>query len=136
MLPVSVRQCPVDHDILTARNRAGTPAGMAIFKIFRTDEWQAFRTKGQSEGSPDDLRDGFIHMSTAEQVLGTLSRHFGGEDGLWLLEIDESGLGADLRWEVSRVGASFPHLYRPLAATDIARAEAIRPDAPLPFGLS
>ena len=91
---------------------------MLAYKIFRRDEYQDFLRAGQSSGAPVDVQDGYIHLSTAAQLAGTLSKHFAGEDGLTLLAIDTAALG-DLRWEPSRGGALFPHLYRNLTAQDI-----------------
>ncbi|PZU46877.1 MAG: DUF952 domain-containing protein [Sphingomonas sp.] len=97
---------------------------MAVFKIFRAGEWAAFELRGRFDGSADDLRDGFIHLSTAEQLDGTLARHFSGESGLVVAEMDVTDDPA-LRWEASRGGALFPHLYRPLTLADVVgRAEA------------
>lgn len=93
---------------------------MAIFKIFRAAEWAAFEAAGVFAGSADDLRDGFLHLSTDEQLEGTLARHFTGEAGLVVAEVDVAG-DADLRWEVSRGGARFPHLYRALRRADVVR---------------
>jgi uncharacterized protein (DUF952 family) len=62
-------------------------------------------------GSPDDLRDGFIHFSTAEQTPGTFEKYFAGETGLVLVSVDTRALGSALKWEPSRGGALFPHLY-------------------------
>ena len=97
---------------------------MAVFKIFRAAEWAAFEMQGVFEGSADDLKDGFLHLSTAEQLDGTLAKHFKGESGLVVAEVD---VGDDpaLRWEPSRGSAPFPHLYRPLTLADVVgRAEA------------
>ncbi|SFQ96503.1 DUF952 domain-containing protein [Poseidonocella sedimentorum] len=93
---------------------------MLIYKIFRGDEEAAFARAGETRGAPVDLADGYIHISTAEQVQGTLDKHFAGEDGLWLLALDSDALGPELRWEPSRGGALFPHLYRVLRADDVA----------------
>jgi uncharacterized protein (DUF952 family) len=92
---------------------------MAIFKILRADEWAAFEADGMFAGSADDLRDGFIHLSTDDQLVGTLARHFAGEAGLVVVRV---AVEADpmLRWETSRGGALFPHLYRPLVRGDVA----------------
>ena len=86
----------------------------AVYKILTADQWAAMQAAGRFEGSADDLRDGFIHLSAKEQVAGTLARHFAGQEGLMLLEIDPSLLGDALKWEPSRGGALFPHLYAPL----------------------
>jgi uncharacterized protein (DUF952 family) len=89
-----------------------------VFKILRIEEWEAAQERGVFSGSEVDLRDGFIHLSTLEQLEGTLARHFAGEAGLKLLEIPADAVRADLKWEPSRGGALFPHLYvdLPLAA--------------------
>lgn len=91
---------------------------MAVFKIFRSGEWASFQEDGVFLGSADDLRDGFIHLSDGEQVAGTLARHFAGESGLVLAEVNVEG-DAALRWEVSRGGARFPHLFRALRLDDV-----------------
>jgi len=93
---------------------------MLIFKIFRTSEWEDLKTKGETLGAPIDLADGFIHFSTASQAAETAAKHFAGIDGLWLAAVDTANLGAALKWEVSRGGAEFPHLYATLKTTDIA----------------
>ena len=92
---------------------------MSVFKILRQDEWDALREAGQTLGAPIDLQDGYVHLSNAEQVVETAAKHFAGEDGLWLLAVDEEALGEDLRWETSRGGALFPHLYRELRMDDV-----------------
>lgn len=109
---------------------------MSVYKIFRHEEWQALQDEGRTAGSPHDQRDGYIHLSTASQVHGVLLQHFRGEEGLWLLEIEEAVLGPDLRWEAARDGEKFPHLYRSLEIGDVERAEQILPGRPLPFGLN
>jgi uncharacterized protein (DUF952 family) len=94
---------------------------MLIYKILRPLEWTQAQADGVYSGSPDDLRDGFIHFSTAEQVKGTLERHFAGERDLVVLEIDSAVLGDELKWEASRGGALFPHLYGELPLTAVLR---------------
>jgi uncharacterized protein (DUF952 family) len=101
---------------------------MLIYKIFRRSEWDAFRAAGRSAGAPVDLDDGFIHLSTAEQVTGTAERHFAGESDLVLVALDAGRLGPALRWEPSRGGALFPHLYRDL------RLDEVVWDKSLPLG--
>ena len=93
---------------------------MMVFKIFRRAEWDALCAAGHSDGAPVDREDGFIHLSTAAQVVETAARHFAGESDLVLVALDTAGLGADLRWEPSRGGQLFPHLYRPLRRDDVA----------------
>ena len=92
---------------------------MLIYKVFRAGERAVLAADGATAGAPVDLADGFIHFSTADQLAGTLAKHFAGEDGLTLLAVEADTLGADLRWEPSRDGALFPHLYRSLRASDI-----------------
>ncbi|OZA07434.1 MAG: hypothetical protein B7Y02_13940 [Rhodobacterales bacterium 17-64-5] len=92
---------------------------MLIYKVFRRPEWTAFRDAGQTLGAPIDLTDGYIHFSTAPQVAETVARHFAGESDLVLLALDSTRLGPALKWEPSRGGALFPHLYRPLLAADV-----------------
>ena len=84
---------------------------MLLYKVLRASEWQEAQTQGVFMGSADDLRDGFIHLSSHEQLAGTLARHFAGETGLVVLEIAAHRLAANLKWEPSRDGALFPHLY-------------------------
>ncbi|MCG6885303.1 MAG: DUF952 domain-containing protein [Silicimonas sp.] len=91
-----------------------------IYKIFRLAEYTDFVRSGETLGAPVDIADGYIHFSTVEQVEVTASKHFAGEDGLKLLGVDSEALGDDLRWEVSRGGALFPHLYRVLRAEDVS----------------
>ncbi|WP_339109426.1 DUF952 domain-containing protein [Thioclava sp. GXIMD4216] len=92
---------------------------MLIYKIFRPAEWQALQAQGTTSGAPVDLADGFIHFSTAEQMRETAAKHFAGAGDLVLASVDADALGAALRWEVSRGGALFPHLYRALALHEV-----------------
>lgn len=103
---------------------------MPIYKIFRRPEWDAFRAAGQTAGAPVDLADGFIHFSTAAQVAETAAKHFTTESNLVLVALDPERLGAALKWEPSRGGALFPHLYRTLQLDEILW------DKSLPLGAS
>ncbi len=85
---------------------------MLIYKIFRRAEWNAFRDAGETAGAPIDLADGFIHFSTATQVVETAAKHFAEVSDLVLVAVEADALAADLKWEPSRGGALFPHLYR------------------------
>ena len=91
---------------------------MLIYKILRAGEWAALREKGETTGAPIDVTDGYIHFSSAEQVAETAAKYFAGEDGLLLLAYEADALDG-LKWEVSRGGALFPHLYGPLRFSDI-----------------
>lgn len=75
---------------------------------------------GETPGAPIDVADGFVHFSTAEQTPETLARHFAGQRDLVLLACEAEAMGDALKWEVSRGGALFPHLYRPLRLSDVA----------------
>jgi uncharacterized protein (DUF952 family) len=89
-----------------------------VFKLVDRASWQAAAPSGSFDGSPVDVRDGFIHFSTAEQVRETAARHFAGQSDLLLVAVAADSLGDALKWEPSRGGALFPHLYAalPLAA--------------------
>ena len=90
-----------------------------IFKLCRASEWAEAERAGTFLGSPVDLRDGYIHFSTAEQVVATAALHFAGVGDLRLVAVDADTLGAALRWEPSRGGALFPHLYGELAVAGV-----------------
>lgn len=82
-----------------------------IYKIVPRALWRAAEAKGSFEGAPVDLADGFIHFSTGPQVRDTADKHFAGQADLLLVAVDAEKLGEPLKWEVSRGGALFPHLY-------------------------
>jgi uncharacterized protein (DUF952 family) len=98
-----------------------------IYKICPLTDWDVAQRDGFYRGSPDDLRDGFIHFSARHQLRGTAAKHFRDKEGLVLITVDALSLGAALRWETSRGGDLFPHLYGPLP---IAAARAVT-DLPL-----
>ena len=100
---------------------------MLIYKIFRADEWAELQALGASNGAPIDVADGFVHFSTAEQAAETAAKYFAGLEGLTLLACDTGAMGDDLKWEVSRGGALFPHLYRQIRMSDVVWSR------PLPF---
>jgi uncharacterized protein (DUF952 family) len=89
------------------------------FKIFTADQWAQFVSDGVFHGAPVDLADGYIHLSAAEQLQGTLDKHFAGQTGLVIAEIDLGALTDTLKWEVSRGGALFPHVYGVLNMTAV-----------------
>jgi uncharacterized protein (DUF952 family) len=97
-----------------------------VYKILSADAWEAARRAGRFEGAGIDLADGYIHLSTATQAPETARLYFAGRDGLVLLRIDADALGAALKWEPSRGGQLFPHLY---GALDPALVEAATPIA-------
>jgi uncharacterized protein (DUF952 family) len=98
---------------------------MMVYKILRDAEWKALRADGSTLGAPVDRDDGFVHFSTAAQVAETARRHFAGVEGLWLLAVDPAALTGDLRWEPSRGGEDFPHLYAPLRLDQVAWARPL-----------
>jgi uncharacterized protein (DUF952 family) len=95
----------------------------AVVKLLRADEWAAFQAAGSFAGSADDRRDGYIHMSTPDQVGATAAKWFADETGLMAVTFDADNLGTDLRWEPARGGSLFPHLYRPLRLAEVIRAD-------------
>ena len=99
-----------------------------VYKIVSIAAWRAAEAAGVFAGAPVDLADGFIHFSTAAQVAETAAKHFAGQMDLLLVAIDGATLGDALKWEPSRGGALFPHLYAPL---DPRAAVSVRP---LPLG--
>lgn len=101
---------------------------MLIYKILRADEWAALEAQGETSGAPVDVADGYIHFSTAAQATETAAKHFAGAEGLMLLAYDSEALGPALKWEPSRGGALFPHLYAPLPLAGLLWAK------PLPLG--
>lgn len=84
------------------------------FKIFTADQWAQFMADGVFVGAPVDLADGYIHLSAADQLQGTLDKHFAGQGGLIIAEVNLTMLGETVKWETSRGGALFPHIYGPL----------------------
>lgn len=99
-----------------------------VYKIATRAQWADAEAAGVFTGAPVDVEDGYIHFSTAEQAPETVARHFAGRDGLLLVAVDATALGEALRYETSRGGALFPHLY---ASLDLAHVVWVRP---LPLG--
>lgn len=110
-----------------------------VFHICRRVEWDAAAPHGCYLGSSEDAADGFIHFSTAAQVVASAAKHRAGQDELLLIECDPGALGFALRWERSRSGELFPHLYGPLPLAAVRRVAALPlgPDAHhvFPWGL-
>lgn len=82
-----------------------------IYKIVTSEQWQHAQKAGRFQGAPVDLKDGYIHLSTAAQVRETVAKHFAGQSGLLLLGVSAAALADNLRYEPSRGGQLFPHLY-------------------------
>ncbi len=98
---------------------------MRIYKVLRRSEHRSLLEHGMTKGSLDDQTDGFIHFSTATQLGETLSRHFAGETDLELVAVDADSLGEALKWEPSRGGQLFPHLYAELALDMVVQTQPI-----------
>lgn len=81
------------------------------YKVLTAHQWADFERERVFRGAPVDIADGYIHLSTAEQLEGTLAKHFAGQTGLMIAEVDLVCLGGAVRWEEARGGALFPHLY-------------------------
>jgi uncharacterized protein (DUF952 family) len=99
-----------------------------IYHMCPAEAWAAALAAGRYIGAEDDRRDGFLHFSTAGQIAESARRHRAGQAGLVLVAVDPARLGDRLRWEPSRDGALFPHLYGPLYPAEAASVE------PLPLG--
>lgn len=102
-----------------------------VYKLFRQSEWQEAMRSGIFAGSPDDRRDGFIHLSAAGQVRGTFEKYFAREVEPVLVAFDADRLGSALKWEASRGGVLFPHFYGTLdmsaaiATTQVRREDGV-----------
>lgn len=100
----------------------------ALFKICPAPLWRQAERAGVFHGSEVDRRDGYIHLSTSAQAVETAARHFSGQNDLLLVRVDSAKLGSRLKWEPSRGGRLFPHLYGDLDLTAVLKVE------PLPLG--
>ena len=96
-----------------------------IYHICRRDEWEVALEKGYYAGSSQDLEDGFIHFSTAKQVRNSAAKHRAGQAGLVLLTVDPNAVEDVLRWEPSRSGMLFPHVYGTLDVSSVLRTDPI-----------
>jgi uncharacterized protein (DUF952 family) len=131
---------PYAPSAVKAPRRPKSPRGplltMVVYKIVATEEWGEAKAAGVFEGASVDRADGFIHFSTAEQAPDTAAKWFAGRDDLTLAAVDADALGGDLRWEPSRGGALFPHLYAPLPMNAVvwSRPLPLGPDGRHDFG--
>lgn len=100
------------------------------YKVLTADQLAVLETDGVFAGAPIDLADGYIHLSTHAQLTETVDKHFAGQTGLWVAAIDLDALGPAVKWEESRGGQLFPHIYGdlPLSAV-LAYGELVRDDA-------
>lgn len=100
-----------------------------IYRIISESDWQAAQAAGAFTGTAHDLRDGFIHFSTARQAAETAAKHYAGKTDLLLLYVRDSDLSSPLKWEKSRNDDLFPHLYGPLPVAAVYRVEKLPLDA-------
>jgi uncharacterized protein (DUF952 family) len=104
---------------MVPRKSAGSRVSL-LYKIMSKQEWETAQAHGIYEGSEVDLKDGFIHLSAAHQVRATAQKHFANRTDLLLVSVLEKNLGKNLKWEVSRGGDLFPHIYGPLQLSAIS----------------
>lgn len=109
---------------------------MLIFKIVHREEWRAAEAEGRYQGSAKDKADGFLHFSTDEQLMRTLTRYYAHADDLVLVAVDADSLGDALKYEPSTAGALYPHLYGNLSLSAVRWARPIVRDARGEFALS
>lgn len=102
---------------------------MFAYKILTRDQFAALKADGTFAGAPIDLQDGYIHMSTQAQAAETAAKHFAGQDDLVLAMVDLVALGDAVKWEESRGGQLFPHLYAPLPMSAVTTKTVLRLDA-------
>jgi uncharacterized protein (DUF952 family) len=102
-----------------------------IYKLLSAQEWAEALVRGHFAGSEVDVRDGYVHLSGPDQVVGTAAKHFAGRTGLVLLTVDPARLGPALRWESSRGGALFPHLYGTLPIDAVTRVDVLPDGVPV-----
>ncbi len=100
-----------------------------VYKVVTREAWEDACRLGAFGGSDDDLNDGFIHLSAAHQLAGTLAKHFKGQTDLVLITLDADALGDKLKWEPSRGGDLFPHLYGALPTAAARNVRTLKSDA-------
>ncbi len=121
--PRTDRPGPGRDALLACGMTTGPEQPVLLYKLVDRQTWTRVRQTERWDGSDDDLRDGFVHLSTREQLKGTLGKHFAGRGDLLVLGVDLPGF--DLRWEVSRGGALFPHLYEALPVARVRLSLAV-----------
>lgn len=96
------------------------------YKILTAEQYAQFKADGVFKGAPVDLADGYIHLSIRDQAAETVAKHFAGQDRLVMVMVDLAPFGEAIRWEESRGGALFPHLYADLPITAVAGKVVLR----------
>ncbi|MGB7344097.1 MAG: DUF952 domain-containing protein [Pirellulaceae bacterium] len=114
-------------DLVDCRTNTQQVSSMTntIFKIVSRSEWTVAERLGEYRGATLDIADGFIHFSAADQTLETAAKHFAGQRDLLLVSVDVAELGENLRWETSRGGALFPHLYGVLPLSAVRNVQSL-----------
>jgi uncharacterized protein (DUF952 family) len=97
-----------------------------IYKILTTDQWNTLQSTGEFAGAPIDIQDGYVHFSTEAQLQTTADKHFQGQTGLFILAVDAEDVEADLKWEPSRGGDLFPHLYSTMKLDQVLWARPVQ----------
>jgi len=100
-----------------------------VYKILPKTLWDEAKAAGEFTGAPIDHADGYIHLSAADQAQETAALYFKGQEDLLLVGFDADALGADLKWEASRGGALFPHLFRSLSPDEAVSEQPLALDA-------
>jgi uncharacterized protein (DUF952 family) len=124
-IPLGDAWCLAHRDGRNKPGHAKIEAMATLYKICPASLWRNAERAGVFRGAEVDLRDGFIHFSTADQVAETAAKHFAGQDDLLLISVDVTTLGDALKWEPSRGGALFPHLYGELDLNAVTKVEAL-----------
>lgn len=96
-----------------------------VYKVLLPEQFERLKTQGMFDGSEDDLRDGFIHLSFAHQLKKTIDKHFAHYSELVIAEFSTTALGGALRLETSRDAQQFPHLYAPLESCQLLRCVSL-----------
>ncbi len=97
-----------------------------IYKILTTDQWNALQSAGEFAGAPIDIQDGYVHFSTEAQLQTTADKHFQGQTGLFILAVRAEDVQAHLKWEPSRGGDLFPHLYTDMKLDQVVWARPVQ----------
>jgi uncharacterized protein (DUF952 family) len=105
-----------------------TMTSQLIYKVMTPDQWDVLDQKAETVGAPIDIQDGFVHFSTAGQCAKTLELYFAQQPRLRLVAVDAATLGDALKWETSRGGDAFPHLYAKLQKEDVLWVETLALD--------
>ncbi len=99
----------------------------SVYKVLTEPEWKAFKEKGTFPGSPVDIKDGFIHLSSKKQLEGVIVRYFANQRPIYIVKFSEKAFGESLRWEPATDGEKFPHVYgRPLTLRDVLSSDVRR----------